>query len=613
MKEPDGSRTPRTRPLAASRRRRPGRTAAAVSLALALVAIATPWAPRAGVLAGDAPTSVIILEQPGRHQAAVRLTEGLGGHVGRRLEIVGGFAAEIPGRAVEALRASPVISAVVADRKLRLLSMAAGSGSGEHAEENTIIEPGSMAFTARLIGARDAWEDHITGDGVDIALVDSGVSGVEGLTTKGKVVNGPDLSFDLQAGAAPYLDTFGHGTHLAGIMAGRDRTIERGHGPGDGEFGGIAPDARVVSVKVAGASGQTDVSQVIAAIDWVVQNRKAGGLNIRVLNLAFGTDGTQDYRVDPLAHAVEVAWRSGIVVVVAAGNTGGIRTGLANPAYDPYVIAVGADDPLGTSGTTDDAIPAWSDRGDGIRNPDLVAPGVSIRSLRVPGSSLDQAVPATSAGGRFIGGSGTSQAAAIVSGAVALLLEDRPDLTPDQVKALLTTAASPLPQAGPEARGAGLIDVEAALKARAPSAAQTWDRSTGTGSLEAARGSIHVALDGATLDGERDVFGAAWDGPAWAGLSARAAAWDGGIWNGNAWSGSGWSGLSWSGLSWSGLSWSGLSWSGLSWSGLSWSGLSWSGLSWSGQGWVAAGSTQPAPDNLGEGDSSWSTAGWDAD
>jgi serine protease AprX len=183
-------------------------------------------------------------------------------------------------------------------------------------------------------------------------------------------------------------------------------------------------------------------------------------------------------------------------------------------------------------------------------------------------------------------GSGTSQAAAVVSGAAALLISQRPDLTPDQVKALLTGTASKVPGAGATAQGNGLINLAAASAAPTPTnATQHFKVSVGTGSLEAARGSVHVSVNGKKVTGEVDVRGHAFN-------SAQVAAgirdhtnWNGLSWSGLSWSGLSWSGLSWSGLSWSGLSWSGLSWSGLSWSGLSWSGLSWSGLSWSGLSW----------------------------
>ena len=515
--------------------------------------------------------SVIVIEQAGRHEEAVRAATRLGGTVGRRLGLIEGFTVDIARAAIPALQASAAVASVVPNTTLQLLGSDGLWGGSDSA--------GTMERTVRAIGADDAWDDHATGAGIDVALIDSGVAPVDGLAAAGKVVNGPDLSFDLQAGAAPYVDGFGHGTHIAGIIAGRDNAIPPGHKPEDRDFAGVAPDARIVSIKVAGASGQTDVSQVIAAIDWVVQNRTSGNLNIRVLNLSFGTDGTQDYRVDPLAHAVEVAWRNGIVVVVAAGNAGEGRPGLVDPAYDPYVIAVAADDTGGTNQVSDDSVPAWSSRGDGTRNPDVVAPGVSIQGLRVPGSTLDRAFPSP-ADGRFLRGSGTSQAAAVVSGAAALLLSDRPALSPDQVKALLMSTATRLPDAGTEAQGAGLIDVHDALETRAPTRTQAWERSTGGGSLEAARGSVHLALDGAPLDGERDIFGAEWDGPAWGALAEQGLSWSGGTLNGRAWTGACWCAASPSGLSWSGLSWSGLSWSGLSWSGLSWSGLSWSTVRW---------------------------------
>jgi serine protease AprX len=174
-----------------------------------------------------------------------------------------------------------------------------------------------------------------------------------------------------------------------------------------------------------------------------------------------------------------------------------------------------------------------------------------------------------------------------VSGAAALLLSQRPDLTPDQVKALLTRTADKVPGASATEQGNGLIDLAAAAAAPAPqNATQHWRLSTGLGSLEKARGSVHVSVNGRKVTGEVDIRGHSFN-------SARVAAgirnhtnWSGLSWSGLSWSGLSWSGLSWSGLSWSGLSWSGLSWSGLSWSGLSWSGLSWSGLSWSGQSWA---------------------------
>ena len=376
------------------------------------------------------------------------------------------------------------------------------------------------------------------------------------------------------------LDTYGHGTHMAGIIAGRDSDAPAEVTSANaGSFVGVAPDARIVSVKVADGYGRTDVSQLIAGIDWVIQNRQANGLDIKVLNLSVGTDGVQSYLLDPLSYAVEQAWHAGIVVVVSGGNTGNGSAKLDNPAYNPFVIAVGGSDGRGTATTDDDVVPTWSATGDGTRNPDVVAPGQSIVSLRVPGSNLDAKNAGARTGERFFRGTGTSQSAAVVSGAAALLLEQRPDLTPDQVKTLLMGTARELPATDAVAQGEGLVDLAAAKDAPTPAAVQAWERSTGTGSIDKARGTARVVDQyGKALTGEVDFSGRTWNSQAFA-QGIRNAVQQGDL-KGLSWNGLSWNGLSWNGLSWNGLSWNGLSWNGLSWNGLSWNGLSWNGLSW---------------------------------
>jgi serine protease AprX len=280
---------------------------------------------------------------------------------------------------------------------------------------------------------------------------------------------------------------------------------------------------------------------------------------IKVLNLSFGTDSQQSYLTDPLDYAAEVAWRSGIVVVAAAGNSGFNSGHLMDPANDPYVISVGADDTAGTFDTIDDTTPDWSTRGDNVRNPDLVAPGVHIISLRDPGSYLDVNYPAGRVNKRLFRGSGTSQAAAAVSGAVALIEQAKPGVTPDQVKYLLTRTADPLPAADAQAQGAGEINMRkvANVLADLPTITpkrytQVFPTSTGTGSIEAARGSIHVQdSNGNVLLGEKDIFGNSWSGVSWSTASLAGNSWSGGLWNGVSWSGNSWSGNSWSGNSWS--------------------------------------------------------------
>jgi serine protease AprX len=432
-------------------------------------------------------------------------------------------------------------------------------------------EPGSVNFSMavdpgdpvpmRIVTEKSSGELYkkgYRGQGVDVALVDSGVTPVVGLDQPGKLLYGPDLSNEGSFPNLANLDTFGHGTHLAGIIAGDD---------GD-QVGGIAPESRIVSLKVAGATGETHIAQVIAAIDWVVEHKNDNGLNIRVLNLSLGMPGIPTSDDDPLSAAVERAWNAGIVVVAAAGNSGNDVGGIDSPAVSPYVIAVGAHESYDSSGAQDWIAP-WSSGGTTARHADVVAAGRSIMSLRVPGSFLDQKYPTARVDDRYFLGSGTSQSAAVVSGFAAAVLSRDPSLTPDQVKYLFMAEAKDLKETPSEVDGNGKIqpkEVARNLKDATLAPVQQWT----------------PALSGST-SGISAPSGASWSGGSWSGAS-----WSGGTWSGASWSGASWSGASWSGASWSGASWSSASWSGASWSGASWSGASWSGASWSGASWSGA-------------------------
>jgi serine protease AprX len=453
---------------------------------------------------------------------------------------------------------------------------------------------GSMFRTAQAVGAKDVWKvkyrgQLLTGQGVGVALVDTGVTRVPGLDEPGKVIDGPDLSVDGQDEAARHLDGFGHGTHLAGIIAARDVAVKPGHEGDDKNFVGIAPDAHVVNVKVADSDGATDVSQVIAGIDWVVAHKDDPGLNVRVLELAYGTSSTQSYLADPLAFAVENAWRHGIVVVVAAGNDGVAGVPLTDPAIDPYVIAVGASDNVGTDKVDDDQVADFTSVGTPARRPDLLAPGRSIVSLRDPGSVVDvenpDATVANSESQRFLRGTGTSQASAVVAGAVALLLQERPDLTPDQVKALLLATANPLKKSDSPVQGAGQLDIKQAVRAKDGSVAdavQTWPAATGLGSIEAARGGAHLVdpATGQELSGEIDVFGRPWDAARWAADTAAGRAWVDGAWEGEATSGGTGDSSDWDGRTWHGRTWHVDDWHGRTWHGRTWHDAGWRSGTW---------------------------------
>ena len=486
----------------------------------------------------------------------------------------------------------------------------------------------SLAEVLETIGADELHDLGVTGAGIDIAVIDTGVNAVAGLDGFNKVIHGPDLSFE--SGTEFYAqDTYGHGTAMASIIA----------GDGDG-YQGVAPGARILSLKVADNTGAVDVSQVIAALDWVTQYGQGEGLNVRVINLAYVTPSTQPYEIDPLADAVERAWEAGYVVVVSAGNEGVSTGGLSSPATDPFVIAVAAAEGEGVA----DFSAAGTQR-----IPDVMAPGNRILALAALDSRLAQEHPDAIIDGRLLRGSGTSQAAAVVSGSAALLLQQRPDLTPDQVKALLITGAvhkrgngnngnsndngngngrGPFGgiydffEATPADRdldptimadllddvdtlfaswdgsgrggikfdkhgGSGMVDLARSAALPSLDVTQQFVRSDGSGTLEASRGGNHIVLpDGTILEGEVTFTGSSWTGSSWTGSSWTGSSWTGSSWTGSSWTGSSWTGSSWTGSSWTGSSWTGSSWTGSSWTGSSWTGSSWTGSSWTGSSWT---------------------------
>jgi serine protease AprX len=465
----------------------------------------------------------------------------------------------------------------------------AATSTTSFTDYNYTATSATMGDVRRIIRDDVAAAAGYTGKGVGVALIDTGVVPVAGLTS-GNVANGADLSLESQVPGLLRRDTYGHGTHLAGIIAGRDAA--------GGSFKGVAPDAKLLSIKVGAANGAVDVTQVMAAVDWVVAHRNDDPANpIKVLNLSYGTDSTQSWVSSPLSEAVENAYLAGISVVIASGNTGG---NILNPGSNPYIITVGATDPQGTTNPADDKAATFSSQGTSQDNaPDVMAPGRSVVSLRNPGSYADVNYPSARVDDRYFKGSGTSQAAAVVSGAAAVLLQRYPTLSPMQVMCYLratgtTVAGSYAPQ----------INLQTAIKSTLTTCGQSGTAITGTGSIQKDRGSSVVTFgDSTALTGERDLFGPL-SSSTWAAASAARTAWSGGDWMGHPWTGTGWSpatdgqanwaGRAWSGRAWSGRAWSDVAWAGQTWSGRAWSSSSggapsWTGATWSSSGWLSAG------------------------
>ena len=342
-----------------------------------------------------------------------------------------------------------------------------------------------MSVTNAAIGADQVQAglnglDGLTGAGVGIALIDSGVwTGHRSLA--GRVVFSKDFISGSGSGntvrgapaAALSEDPYGHGTHIGATIAGSSPY------PADSTtqipFRGVAPGAHLVSLRVIGADGMGKASDVIDAIFWVIHNARR--FNIRVINLSLGGPAEQSYLDDPMCEAVERAVDAGIVVVVAAGNRGKDAEGrsvhglIESPGIDPYVITVGALNTKGTARRSDDELATYSSKGptmvDGLLKPDIVAPGNKIVSAEALGASLTANYPTLHASGEgedaYATLSGTSMATGVVSGAVALVLEANEGLTPAQVKMTLQSSATFMPEVGFVGAGSGSLNAAAAI------------------------------------------------------------------------------------------------------------------------------------------------------
>src|SRR2546423_3421607 len=270
---------------------------------------------------------VIVREADPPSGGAEDLVRTLGGHVSRELSIVGGFSATVPGFAMASLAASPLVWRVWGDAPVRMSGV----------DMNKYDAHAANSVWRDAINLPQATKKY-NGAGVGVALLDTGVVPVPDLVDH--ITHVVDFTAEHDG-----LDRYGHGTHMAGIIVG-DGTSSHG------TYKGVAPGANLISIKVAGLDGSTDVSMIIAGLQWAVSHRAR--YNIRVLNLSFGTDAQQSYSIDPLDFAVEQAWFSGILVVVAAGNRGpGPRT-VSKPGDDPSVVTVGAEDTRNTSPVSDD-------------------------------------------------------------------------------------------------------------------------------------------------------------------------------------------------------------------------------------------------------------------
>lgn len=398
----------------------------------------------------------------------------------------------------------------------------------------------STSIGNAAISAPNAWS-RSTGAGVVVALMDSGIGQHPDLPS-GKVVARANFVDD----GASALDPAGHGTHLAGIIAANGAT-----------FRGVAPDARLVDLRVLDKNGDGRLRDVIAAFDWLLKNRKS--LGIGVLNLSIGTPQHSSYHVDLLAALAEAAWFSGVAVVAAAGNDGPVGGRLATPGSDPFVITAGSLDDQGSLAEQDDRESLFSSRGpslDGFAKPDVLAPGRRVVSLRADTMSRNATEDKDSSGkgnpnnenkgnGRgnsatvsasfdptlYVRMSGTSVSSAMTAGVAALVRSHHKDYSPTKVKSAIVGSGRNVAGSPRQA-----VDAMKALSASA---------------RNVNRGLLPSRLLMTTL-----------------------------VKSGVAGNGTTWEGVTWEGVTWEAVTWEAVTWEGVSWESVSWESVSWEGVMW---------------------------------
>lgn len=429
-------------------------------------------------------------------------------------------------------------------------------------------------------GATEAWagdataDDHsVTGAKITVAVVDSGVD-----STLSDLA-GQVLAVNVNHNTTTGEDGYGHGTHVAAIINGHDA---------DGRYYGIAPSANIVSVKIADDNGMAYESDLLRGLDWIYANH--GAYQIRAVNLSVSSGVAESYAVSPVDAAVERLYRANVAVVAAAGNLGSADDAVwYAPGNDPYAITVGCLDDNQTVAATDDSLCPISSRGvteDGFAKPDLVASGRKVVSALSTGIHGQGSVLAgefrdrITADGRHIRLSGTSMAAPMVTGAIALLLQHHGGLTPGQLKQLLMSTSTAYPG---EPDHAGALNIPAALQASDHPSSKPYLPLPVTGVAPTANSTTLV------WDGSRWA-NTYFDGSRWASTYLDGSRWAGSYWDGSRWAsayfdGSRWADSTYDGSRWANSSFDGSRWASSSFDGSRWAGSTWDGSRWAGAAW----------------------------
>jgi serine protease AprX len=443
---------------------------------------------------------------------AQALVDSVGGTLIADLPIIGGHAAKIPDHKVEQLQSKEGILALSTVGSLKFTEV-----DGESEEQNEELE--IIIGDQNVFENSAGWEKNThrnlikadrvsqTGKGVTVAVLDSGVGGdLQGLNVVHSVAIHPEGTPE---------DYYGHGTHVTGIITGKQMDT------------GVAPDAKIVNVKLGNDQGQLSEVDLLLGLQWVYDYKDE--YNIKVVNLSVASMIEQSYLDSPISAAAEQLWLNGVTVVAAAGNDKN-NPGDINyaPANDPFIITVGAIDGSKQDSAEKTTLAAWSKRGttpEGVQKPEVNAPGVNIVSYIPINAELTLHHPDSVINTNYIQMSGTSMAAPMVSGAVALLLEAKPDLTPNQIKYVLANSMQSTND------GAGMINVEKAI-------AFVKSESEGEDSEELENadlniGSYNVWTLSSYMDGSTNMVD--YSKASWKNLNWLKASWKGAVWAKASW------------------------------------------------------------------------------
>jgi serine protease AprX len=476
------------------------------------------------------------------------------------------------GAANESFDLTPYISSATQIR----LRVAAKGDVGYIYFDNIQIEYTHLANIYNgAIGADKLWKEppYLDGQGITVAVVDSGITDQPDLQVSGGGASRIVASTSLINASPDTSDGYGHGAHVAGIVGGNGARSS-------GARMGVAPGVNLINVKVSNDNGMSYSSDLLQGLQWINDNHVA--YNIRVVNISLNSAIAESYHTNAVDAAVEMLWVNGIVVVVSAGNNGsaGGPVTLYPPANDPFVITVGATDDQGTLGLNDDVVPSFSAYGttsDGFAKPDLVAPGRNIISLLASTSAaMYNAHPANRVDTTLFRMSGTSMAAPMVSGAAALLLQDEPTLTPDQVKYRLKATARTSGWAYDAAKaGAGYLDAYAAVHGTS-----TEQASPGVPPnrmlVKMAILAVYATYNGAPTD---------WSTVDWNSVDWNSVDWNSVDWNSVDWNSVDWNSVDWNSVDWNSVDWNSVDWNSVDWNSVDWNSVDWNSVDWNSVDW----------------------------